>query len=116
MQIAVGEHDEAAVLRLGVFARLFLADERILVPGLGFEDEEREAPGVEQEKVDVAFCGFLEVVAERLQVGRLDRNAGFEANVRGRVASLKKSPAGRFEQLVDLDAGGGFFIRHSVPQ
>ena len=31
VQVAVGEDDEAAVLRLGVFASLLLADERVLV-------------------------------------------------------------------------------------
>ena len=85
VQVAVGENDEAAVLGLGVFARLLFADERIFVLGLGFEDEEREALGVEQEKVDEAFCALFEVVAESVQVGGLDRDAGFKADVGGRV-------------------------------
>ena len=69
VQVAVGEDDEAAVLGLGVFVGLLLRDERILVLRLGFEDEERKTPGVEQEKVDKPFCGLLEVVTERGQVG-----------------------------------------------
>jgi hypothetical protein len=87
--------------------------EPIFVLGFGFEDQQREALGVEQEKIDEAFCAFLEVGAERVHVGGLDRDAGFEANVRGRVAFLEKTPASRFEQLVDLDAGRGFLIGHS---
>jgi len=36
MQVAVGEDNKAAVLGLGVFASLLLANERIFVFGLGF--------------------------------------------------------------------------------
>ena len=39
MQISVGEDDEAAVLRARVFARLFLADEWILVLGFCFQND-----------------------------------------------------------------------------
>ena len=69
MQIAVGEDDEAAVLGTGVLAGLLLGNQRIFVLGLGFEDDEREALGVEQEEVDEPFLGLLEVVAERVEVG-----------------------------------------------
>ena len=58
MQVAVGEDDEAAVLRLGVLASLLLAHERAFVFGLGFEDDEREAFFVEQEEVDEAFASL----------------------------------------------------------
>ena len=34
-------------------------------------------------------------------------------DVRGRIAFLEETPARRFEQLVDLDAGCGFLIGHS---
>ena len=61
------------------------------------------------------LLGLLEVVAERVQVGRLERDAGFEADVGGRVAFREETPAGRFEQLVDLDAGGGFLHRACTP-
>ena len=69
VQVAVREDDETAVLRLGVLAGLLLCDERILVLGFGFEDEQREAPRVEQEKIDEPLDDFLEVVAERVEVG-----------------------------------------------
>jgi len=52
MQVAVGEDDEAAVLGLGVLARLLLPDKRVFVFGLGFEDDEGEALFVEEEEVD----------------------------------------------------------------
>ena len=68
MQVAVGEDDEPAVLGLGVFARLFLADEGVFVLGLGFEDDEGEALFVEEEEVDEAFGGLLEVLAEGIEV------------------------------------------------
>ena len=69
MQVAVGEDDEAAVLGLGVLAGLLLADERVLVLRLGFENDEREALLVEQQKVDEALAGLLEVVAEGVEIG-----------------------------------------------
>jgi len=69
VQVAIGKDNEAAVLRLGIFARLLFADERILVFGFGFENQQRKAFGIEQEKVDEAFCALLEVGAERIQVG-----------------------------------------------
>ncbi|MCB1899902.1 MAG: hypothetical protein KDH16_11465 [Rhodocyclaceae bacterium] len=42
MQITIRENDEPAVLGAGVLARLFFTDERVLVRGLGFEDEQRK--------------------------------------------------------------------------
>jgi len=68
VQIAVGEDDEAAVLGLGVLAGLLLADERVLVLRFGLQDDERETPGVEQQEVDEALAGFLEVVADGIQI------------------------------------------------
>jgi hypothetical protein len=110
--IAVGKNDEA-VLRF-VFARLLFADEWILVFGRGFEYKQGKALGVEQEKVDETFCAFFEVGAERVEVCGLDRDAGFKANVGGRSAIRKETPASRFEQLIDLDAGCGFLVGHSA--
>ena len=95
MQVAVGEDDEAAVLGLGVFARLLLADERVFVLGLGFEDDEGEALFVEQQEVDEAFARFLEVLAERVEVLRLERDAGFELDVRGAVGVRERSASPR---------------------
>jgi hypothetical protein len=68
VQVAVGEDDEAAVLGLGVLAGLLLADERVLVLPLGLEDDEREAFGVDQQEVDEALAGLLEVVAEGIKI------------------------------------------------
>ena len=69
VQVAVGEDDEAAVLGLGVFAGLLLADERVLVLRFGLKDDEREAFGVEQQEVDEALARLLEVVAKGIQIG-----------------------------------------------
>ncbi len=109
MEVAVGENDEAAVLRLGVFACLLLAHERTFVLGLGFEDDEGERLFVEQQEVDEALTGFLEVLTERVEVLRLHGHAGFELDVRGAFRVREEAPTCVFEQLVDLDAGGGFF-------
>ena len=109
VQVAVGEDHEAAVLGAGVLAGLFFADERVLVRGLGFEDEQREALCVEEQEVDETLFGVLEVLPEGIEIGRLDRDAGFNADVGGSAAIRKEAPACCFEQLVDLDAGCGFF-------
>ena len=69
MQVAIGKEDEAAIQRLGVFAGLFLADQRVFVFRFGLKDDEREAFGVEQQEVDEALAGLLEVLAEDIQVG-----------------------------------------------
>ena len=68
VQVAVGEDHEAAVLRLGVFAGLLLADERVLVLRFALKDDEREAFGVEQQEVDEALVGPLKVVAEGIKI------------------------------------------------
>ncbi len=109
MQVAVGKNDEAAVLRLGIFTRLLLADERIFVLRFGLQHDEWEAFGIEQKKVDEALASFLEILAQRIEVGGLECRVGFKADVGGCAALREETPASRFEQLVDLDAGGGFF-------
>ena len=108
MQVAVGEQNEAAVQRAGVFARLFLARQRIPVLGLGFQHDERKALGVEQQKIHEARGGVVEVVAQAVEVGRLEGDARLQADV-GRSATVgEEAPAGGFEQGVDLDARRGF--------
>ncbi len=69
MQIPVGKDNEAAVLGTGILAGLLLGGKRILVLGLGLEDDEWEASGIKEEEVHEPFCGFLEVVAERVEIG-----------------------------------------------
>ena len=44
----------------------------------------------------------------------LDRDAGFELDVGGCLALREEAPARRFEQLIDLDAGGGFFHSSNI--
>jgi len=68
VQVPVGEDNEAAVLGTGILAGLLLGVEWILVFGLGFEDEQREALGVEEEEIDEPFGDLLEITAERVEV------------------------------------------------
>jgi hypothetical protein len=69
VQIAVGEDDEAAVLRFGVFAGLFFADKRVLVLRFGLQDNEWEASGIQQQEINEALARLLEVLAQRFQIG-----------------------------------------------
>jgi len=46
MQVAIRENNDAAVLGLGVFTGLFLADERILILGFRFEYDQGETPSL----------------------------------------------------------------------
>ena len=57
MQVTVGEEDVARFLCIGVFARLLLAHQRVLVFGFGFEDADREAVIVQEEIIRGAFFG-----------------------------------------------------------
>lgn len=78
----------------------------------------RNALGVIQQML----CGQVRIskhhvvrapAAHLLKVNRLELDAGFEPDVGGRVPICKESPPGRFKQLVDLDAGSGFFVWQS---
>ena len=64
VQIAVGEDDEPAALRAGISAGLLLAHKRILIRRLGFEDDQRESLGVQQEEVYSTILRPLEVLSE----------------------------------------------------
>lgn len=81
MQVAVREDDKAAVLRTGVSARLLLADQRIFTFGLGFQHQQRKTLGIQQQEIDEALAGGLEVVAERVQIGVFERDAGFKPDI-----------------------------------
>jgi hypothetical protein len=91
-------------------AALFVGRERALAFGVGVGAQDVFVGGDEEAG---GAAGGVEDGAERVQVGGIDFDTGFKANVGGRIALLEKPPASRFEQLVDLDAGGGFFIGHS---
>ena len=82
----------------------------LLVFGLGFQDDEREALFVEQEEVDEAFGRFLEVLSEVIESLFCERDAGFELDVRGTFRIREEAPACVLKQLVDFDAGGGFLF------
>ena len=69
VQVAVGEDHEAAVLGLGVFAGLLLADEWVPVLRFGLQDNKREAFGVQQQEIDETLDRLLEVLAKCFQIG-----------------------------------------------
>ena len=113
MQVAVGQDDEAAVLRLGVAARLLLVDQRVFVLGLGLQHQQRKTARVEQQEIDEAAADLLEIVAQRIQLRGADADAGLEDDVGRRAILREETPARRLQQRVDLDAGGGFLRGHA---
>ena len=111
MQVAVGEDDEAAVLRLGVFARLLLADERAFILRFRFQDDERKTLFVEQKEIDKAFRGFLEIVTEAVEISFIQGHARLQLNVDGTILVREKTPARSFQEPVYLNARSGFLHR-----
>ena len=109
MEVAVGQDDVAAVLGPAVFPRLFLADEWIFVLSLGLEHDQGEALFAEQQEINEALGGFLEVLTERVEVLDLQRDARLKLDIGRAFRVSKEAPARVFQQLVDFDAGGGFF-------
>jgi hypothetical protein len=91
-----------------VFARLFFANEGVFVFGFGFEDDEGEAFGIQEEEVYEPLWSLFEVFADAFE-----GDAGFEADVSRFTVLGEEAPASLFKELVDLDAGGCFL--HSGP-
>ena len=100
MQVSVGEDDEPAIQGAGVLAGLFLAHQWILFFGLGFQNDEGETLGVEQEEIDEAFFGLFEVMAQSVEVGLFDGDARFELDIGGLVSLREEPPTARFEEFV----------------
>jgi hypothetical protein len=114
VKVSVREYDEATILRFRIFSCLLLADERILVFRLRFEDDERKGPFVEQQEIDEASGGFLEVLAEVVERIFCECNTGFELDVRRPLRIREEAPARCFEQLVYLNPSSGFLHLRSV--
>ena len=68
MQIAVGQDDEAAVLRFRVFAGLLFANERVFVFRLGFQHDKGKTFVVQEQKIDETFADFFEIRAKVVNV------------------------------------------------
>lgn len=51
--------------------------------------------------------GVLEVIAEVCKL-----HPGFETDIRSAIFVVKEAPTGIFEEFVDFDTGGGFFLFH----
>ena len=109
MQVAVAQNDEAAVLRLGVFARLLFGGQRVDVFSLGLQHQQRETFVIEQKEVNKAFAGRLKVIAQGIDLGMREFDIGFQRDVGFAVLIIEKAPTRCFEQLVNLDSGLGFF-------
>ena len=100
------------VLGAGVSAGLFLADQRIVLFRLGFEDGQRETVLVEQEVIHVAVSRFLEIVTQAIQVAFLQFDVGFQRDIGGTVLVVEEPPAGSAEEVVDQDSCF-CFLRHA---
>ena len=108
VQVAVGQHHEAAVQRERVLARLLPSDHRLLALRLRLQHGQRESPVVQQQKVSHPPLGPLKVVSHGVQVGRLDGHAVFQADIGWPVCVGKEAPPGFLQEGVDSDAGGCF--------
>lgn len=64
VQIAIGQDDEAHVLRSRVLAGLLLANQWIIFFGLGFQNRDGKPASVQKEIINEAVCGLFEIVAE----------------------------------------------------
>src|SRR6185437_16248776 len=101
MQVAVRQDHEPAILGTCVTAGLFLADQRVLILRLGLEHDQRETALVQQQKIDEALAGPLEVVAERVEVGLLYGRVGFKPYVGWTLSVVEEAPTSRLKQPVD---------------
>ena len=114
MQVAVREHHKAAVLRTGVPARLFLAHQRVLVLGFGLQHQQGEAAFIQQQEIQEAAGGRLEILTEGIDLFLCDLDMRFKLDIGRAVGVIKEPPPGAFQELVDFDARSGFFA-HSSP-
>jgi hypothetical protein len=109
VDVPVGKDDEPAVESPGVAAGLFLANQGIFVLGLGLEHDQGKSLLVEHQEIDESLGSLLEVFPNLVKGLLGQGNARFQADVCRTVLVSKETPSCCFEQLVDLDAGGGFF-------
>ncbi len=113
MQVAIAQDNEAAILRFGVFAGLLFADERVLVFGLGFEHNQREALFIKQQEVDKALAAGLVISTHGIHLCLGDLDVGLQRDVGFALWGVKKPPTSGLQQVIDLDPGLGFFGGHS---
>jgi len=101
MQVAVGQDDEPDILGLGVAAGLLLADKRVELLGLRFQNGKWEAPFIEQQVVRVPIGRLLEVVAQSVEGLLLEFDVRFQCDVGGACVVIKEPPTRPSEQIVD---------------
>ena len=99
MQVAVRQHDEPAIQGARIATRLLLADQRLFALRLCFQHHQREAPVVQQQKIDCPPFGSLKVVPQSVKVGRPDGDAVLQtdgpARLRRERNAIRPSSAGR---------------------
>ena len=65
---------------------------------------------VEQQEVDEAVAAGFKVVAQRVDLVLGELDVGFQHHVGFTNFRIEKALSGAFQQVVDLDAGLGFFV------
>ena len=101
VQVAVGEDNEAAILGTGVLAGLLFSDQGLFLLRLGLENNKREAFFVQKQEVNESFRYLLEIVAEGIDIGGSDGDAGFQTDVGGPCLRQGKN-ANRSPQAIGL--------------
>ena len=103
VQVASGEDYEAAVLRLGVFASLLLADEGLPLFALGLQDRQGKAFFVQEQIVYKAVGGFVEILPEFIQLRLRYLDVVFQTDIGRTVRIIKEPLAAVLQQPVDLE-------------
>ena len=107
VNVAVGQDDEASALRARILAGLLLGRKRVFILRLGLKDDQRLSVGIQKEEVDEAVFGLFEVLAESVDVGRLELDIilGSRTMFAGPAASSKKrQPASSRRRLILIRA------------
>jgi hypothetical protein len=109
VQVAVGEDDEAAVLRAGVLARLLLADQWVLALGLRLENDKREALVSSRRKSTKPFPVFSKLSPSASRSADLIVTPGSSRMVAGwSPAGKKRQPAVSSSLLILMRAVASF--------
>ena len=115
MEIAIGEDDEAAILRLRVFSCLLFADQRIFIFRLGFKNDERKATVIEQQEVDETFAGFFEISPKGIESALGNVDVQFKLDIGGLLPSGKnRQPAVSSSLLILMRAVASFIDAMSL--
>jgi len=112
MQISVGEDHIPGTLGFGVAAGLFLSIQRVFALAFRLQHGYGVISAIKQKVVDEALFGFLKILAKFVKLGLGYLDVLLQLDVRFFAFGIEKPPACFFQQFVDLDAGGCFFVVH----